>query len=150
MKKPNLQEKKNLNKKPKNEAPRNEWLKYYLYRRTFMDGTPWNQAALVRSSGIEQKKLSKILSGKLNNLEVDELVCLSLSLRLTEEESLDLMARFERTLSPENKERKEILLYWIRIYSSGSMQEDPNECMLMPVIEDLEKRNLQLLPCVFM
>lgn len=115
-----------------------------------MDGTPWNQAALVRSSGIEQKKLSKILSGKLNNLEVDELVCLSLSLRLTEEESLDLMARFERTLSPENKERKEILLYWIRIYSSGSMQEDPNECMLMPVIEDLEKRNLQLLPCVFM
>ncbi|WP_458407200.1 hypothetical protein [Anaerotignum sp.] len=142
MNKPNSQKKKILNKKPRNEAPRNEWLKYYLQRRTFLDGKPWNQAALIKCTGIRQNKISDILNGKNQNLKVDELVCISMALRLTNKEFENLMQRFERALSPEYEMRNKIYLKWISFFAKGSKQENPDPFMLVPVMEELGEHNL--------
>lgn len=154
-KKPNKTQKKKENlvdkriekhKNPENTAPRNEWLKYYLTEKICLNGEPWKQSTLVLCTGLDQRKISNVMTGKTKNLEVDEIFSIALVLRLTEEEFKNLLQRFERALSPEYEKRNEIYLKWIRHYASGPKREDPNVCILNPVIQDLRDNHLPLPP----
>ena len=144
-KKENLINKKiEKHKEPENTAPLNEWLKYYLTEKVCLNGEPWKQSTLVLCTGLDQRKVSNLMTGKTKTLEVAEIFCIALVLRLTEEEFKNLLQRFERALSPEYEKRNEIYLKWIRHYASGPKREDPNVCILNPVIQDLMDNNLPL------
>lgn len=65
---------------------------------------------------INQPRLNKIVNGTIQNVPVETLVNLCLVLRLSETESIDYLARFERAFSPA-KPVHQCYLALIRMYS---------------------------------
>lgn len=61
-----------------------------------------SQARLAICARINQPHLNKIANDRIRNVPIDILVNICLALRLSLEESVDLMARRERALSPAN------------------------------------------------
>ncbi len=59
-----------------------------------------SERKLAHCARINQQWLNKISNGQIEKLDVETLVRLCLVLGLTEKESVDLMARRERALSP--------------------------------------------------
>lgn len=61
--------------------------------------------------------LTRILNANGKNVSIDTLMCICLTLHLSLEKSLDLMARAERTLSPASKSYN-AYIYLINLFSN--------------------------------
>ena len=80
--------------KPKATASFKQYIEYYLKRRN------WSQNRLAICARLNQPQINKMINGRKNNMNIDELVCICLALQLTPKEADDLLARAERALSP--------------------------------------------------
>ena len=59
-----------------------------------------SQNCLATCARINQSRLNKIANGRIKDVPVDALVCICLALKMSVEESKDLMARKSRAFSP--------------------------------------------------
>ena len=75
-------------------TPYKECVDYYSKRAGL------SETKLALCTRENQQRLNKIARGQLKNVDVETLVRICLVLRLTEEESVDLMSRRERAFSP--------------------------------------------------
>ena len=126
-------------KRPSDVASFEEYLNYYLKRKN------WSQSRLAVCLRIPQPQINKIFNSRINNIEVDILVCICLALQLNVKESVDLLARASRAISPAS------LCYHayyelIELYSKKEPVYDKVDNFLVEADEYLRKRKLPRLP----
>ncbi len=126
-------------KRPSDTATFEEYLNYYLERRN------WSQSRLAACARISQPQINKIINGRINNIEIDILICICLALQLSTKESVDLLARASRAISPAS------ICYHayyelIDIYSKKEIVSDKIDDFLSDADEYLKKRKLPRLP----
>ncbi len=127
-------------KRPSKTAPLEDYLNYYIER------IGWSQNKLAICSRIAQPQINKIFNRRIYNIPVDVLICICLALRLTKKESLDLLARAERAISPAN-ECYDAYLELIEIYSLKEIPSGIFMCnFLVEADEYLAKKHLPCLP----
>ena len=110
--------------------------KLYIDYYTHRVGLTENKLALcIRQS---QQRLNNISNGKLKNVDVETLVRICLVLGLDEKESIDLMARRERALSPAVPVHS-VYLELIRLYSKKKINYNvpPND--LEQILNDADQ-----------
>lgn len=127
--------------KPCTTASFEEYLKYYVRRKG------WSQSHLAECARLNQSHINKIINGNVYNISVDVLICISLALQLTLEESKDLLARTERAFSPAS-DQHQAYQELIVIYSSSEHQFDEGNNMLTFADAYLKERKLARLPNV--
>ena len=127
--------------KPAVTASFEEYLKYYARRKG------WSQSRLAVCARLNQSHINKIINGNVYNISVDVLICISLALQLTLEESKDLLARTERAFSPASNQHQ-AYLELIAIYSSPEFTYQEGGNMLSFADDYLMEHNLALLPNV--
>lgn len=126
-------------KKPNKTASFKEYILYYMKRKG------WNQADLVQCSRQPQSQISKIINGKVQWVPMDVLMCIILVLQLNVKESIDLLARMERTFSPSSDVHK-AYIELIKIYASPEKKFPKNNTMLNEADKFLRERNYSSLP----
>ena len=98
-----------------------ETASYKLYVDLYTQRVGLTENKLAFAIRDHQQRLNNISNGNLKNVDVETLVKICLVLGLNEEESVDLMARRERALSPADPVHR---VYWelICLYSKYSLQ----------------------------
>lgn len=93
-----------------------ETASYKLYVDLYTQRVGLTENKLAFAIRDHQQRLNNISNGNLKNVDVETLVKICLVLGLNEEESVDLMARRERALSPADPVHR---VYWelICLYS---------------------------------
>ena len=114
-------------------------MNYYLKRKN------WSQSRLAVCARIPQPQINKIINGKINNLEVDILICICLALQLNKNESVDLLARASRAISPASP-CYHAYYDLIEIYSKKEILYERDDNFLIEADEYLRKRKLPRLP----
>lgn len=128
-----------LVKRPTDTATFEEYLNYYLERKN------WSQSRLAACARISQPQINKIINGKINNIEVDILICICLALQLNTKESVDLLARASRAISPASP-CCHAYYELIGIYSEKKIVSDKIDDFLSDADEYLKQRKLPRLP----
>ena len=126
-------------KRPTDTATFEEYLNYYLERKN------WSQSKLAACSRISQPQINRIINGKINNIEVDILICICLALQLNKNESVDLLARASRAISPASP-CYHAYYELIGIYSKKKIVSDKIDDFLSDADEYLKQRKLPRLP----
>ena len=86
-----------------------ETASYKLYVDLYTQRVGLTENKLAFAIRDHQQRLNNISNGNLKNVDVETLVKICLVLGLNEEESVDLMARRERALSPADPVHR---VYW--------------------------------------
>lgn len=108
------------------------YVDYYTQRVSLTE----NKLALcIRQN---QQRLNKISNGKLKNVDVETLVRICLVLGLSEEESVDLMARRERALSPAEPVHQ-VYRELIRWYSTKSINYRAQADKLAKILDEADR-----------
>ncbi len=105
----------------------------------------WKQDKLVACARVSQSRLSKIIHGRIRNVDVGTLISMCLALQLNKEQSIILLSLSERTISPVD-ECRDSYFELIDIYSKKEQVKEGFECFLIEADEFLEARNLKKLP----
>lgn len=107
-------------------------LDYYTQRVKLSEN---KLASIIR---INQQRLNDISNEKTKNVDTETLVRICLALGLNEEESFDLMARRERTLSPAKPEHR-AYRELIRLYSGKEINYNVPAKELEDILNDADQ-----------
>lgn len=109
-----------------------QYLDYYTQKVKLSEN---KLASIIR---INQQRLNDISNGKTKNVDVETLVRICLALGLNEEQSFDLMARCERTLSPARPEHR-AYRELIRLYSEKEINYNVSAKELEDILNDADQ-----------
>lgn len=109
-----------------------QYLDYYAQRVELSEN---KLASIIR---INQQRLNDISNGKTKNVDTETLVRICLALGLNEEQSFDLMARCERTLSPAKPEHR-AYRELIRLYSEKEINYNVPAKELEDILNDADQ-----------
>ncbi len=115
---------------------------YYMQRKG------WSQQKLADAARLNQPYVSRLINGRINNLQIDTLVCLCLALQLTLQESRDLLSRVERAFSPASALHS-AYQELITLYARKSLDIRGDSNMLNEADDFLKARKLPALPNVY-
>lgn len=112
-----------------------ETASYKLYVDLYTQRVGLTENKLAFAIRDHQQRLNNISNGNLKNVDVETLVKICLVLGLNEEESVDLMARRERALSPADPVHR---VYWelICLYSKKEINYNVPSDKLENILND--------------
>lgn len=102
---------------------------------------------MAECARLNQPQLSKIINGKVYDIQIDVLVCICLVLQLNLEQTADLLSRAERALSPASsvhRAYKEL----IGLYAAKPFDCVGDETMLDEADRFLKEKSIGALPNV--
>ena len=115
-----------------------ETASYKLYVDLYTQRVGLTENKLAFAIRDHQQRLNNISNGNLKNVDVETLVKICLVLGLNEEESVDLMARRERALSPADPVHR---VYWelICLYSKKEINYNVPSDKLENILNDADQ-----------
>ena len=121
-----------------------ETASYKLYVDLYTQRVGLTENKLAFAIRDHQQRLNNISNGNLKNVDVETLVKICLVLGLNEEESVDLMARRERALSPADPVHR---VYWelICLYSKKEINYNVPSDKLENILNDADQYLLSLI-----
>lgn len=115
---------------------------YYMQRKG------WSQQKLADAARLNQPYVSRLINGRISNLQIDTMVCLCLALQLSLQESCDLLSRVERAFSPASALHS-AYQELIALYAHKPLDMQGESNMLNEADDFLKARKLPALPNVY-
>lgn len=128
--------------KPAPDADFKAYMDYYMQRKG------WSQQKLADAARLNQPYVSRLINGRISNLQIDTMVCLCLALQLSLQESCDLLSRVERAFSPASALHS-AYQELIALYAHKPLDMQGESNMLNEADDFLKARKLPVLPNVY-